>query len=159
MLIFSLTACSTGFDRPDKRNKNYQEFLETKILADGSKVFNFSLAMQNKKPSNQNEQVAKNDQKKKDKPRGRGDKPAENKDGKQAKNNKPSSTKNKKSERKQALEEYFQQRVANLKILKMFCRQGYLVLEEYIDVNEISLKAECKESASIDDYSKFTKAK
>jgi len=36
---------------------------------------------------------------------------------------------------------------------------GCFLLGDYAGVNELNINAECKESASADDYTKFTKAK
>ena len=151
IFIYSLTACSSGFDRSDHKNNRYQESLETKILPDGSKVFNFSIAIQNKQLDEQDEKMAENIGRQKQS-KGPGKKGAG-----QSENNKSPNKKN--NERNQALEEHFQQRVSSLSILKMFCREGYFVLEKYNDSREVQLKAECKESASVEDYNKFTKVK
>jgi hypothetical protein len=151
IFLYSLTACSSGLDRSDMKNNRYKESLETKILPDGSKVFNFSIAVQNK-PLDEQDEIMPEHVGKQKKTKGQGKKGTG-----QAENNKSLNKKN--NERNQVLEEYFQQRVSSLNILKMFCREGYFTLEKYSDSREVQLKAECKESASVEDYNKFTKVK
>lgn len=144
-------------ERANKKPISYQEFLETKILPDGSKVFSFSLLMQRR------DNNTKENQSVKDRPATQAKRDGKRKGGRgKAEQNpveKPVIAPNKNALNNEVLQEYFQERIESLTILKMFCRQGYFILEEFTDVNKISVKAECKESASIDDYDKFTKAK
>ena len=57
-----------------------------------------------------------------------------------------------------ALAQHFQQRLTNLEILELFCREGYFVLEEFDSANEKRLKAECHDSATPADYQRFKSA-
>jgi hypothetical protein len=159
VLAYYLTGCSANVDRPDKNSVGYQEFLETKILPDGSKVFNFSLARKRLKNMDRNEndidEIAPNKTKRKgdgERKGGRG-----NAEKNRETKSKPPAARSAVND--DTLHRYFQDRLANLKILKMFCRQGYFILEEYADTKALWIKAECKESASVDDYTKFTKVK
>lgn len=147
-----LAGCSSHDDRPDRKSLIYQEQLETKILPDGSKVFNFSLAMKPRMHSENNEQAIAGKPMKKGKRGGKGERKGSQK---QQRSNQEPNKKN--TKRAEALAERFETRLDNLKILKMFCRQGYFILEEYVESNKMSVKAECKEGASEDDYNKFTK--
>jgi len=155
--------CSSSGEQPDRKKFIYQERLETKILPDGSKVFNFSLAMQRREGIAKNEKSPDENLHKNGKRGEKGGRTGERKRGQRnAEQNqeiKSASAVNEKGKGNQALAERFEERLDNLKILKMFCRQGYFVLEEYSQVNKMSIKAECMEGASAADYNKFTKAK
>jgi hypothetical protein len=159
-MVFVLSSCSSSVDRPDKKSIVYQEFLETKILPDGSKIFNFSLVMPKRNKTGegyQENEASISDTQKRDgdgqRKGGKGNKQGQKKSG-----DGPRSSESKRGLKIDALQTHFQERLDKLKILKMFCREGYFILDEFVDVKQISIKAECKDGASSDDYTKFTKA-
>ncbi|XQW84606.1 hypothetical protein ACOYR1_15925 [Thalassotalea piscium] len=124
-----------------QKKLNLREELNTEIKADGSKIFEFSVFLLHEKQS----RPGKKDRKDKNNdPQRRGEKPR----GAQRDNS-----------NSDELSEYFDKRLSNLPIISLFCREQYFVLDRLNAKDEITVRAECHDSASEDDYVRFKSAK
>ncbi|WP_448567080.1 hypothetical protein [Thalassotalea ganghwensis] len=137
ILLMLLSACAR---QVSITNANVGESLHTEIREDGSKIFEFSaFLLDAPKPiagelSNKIQRVIASQ-------RGRGSINRLDRQSRLTLQN--------------TLSNYFEQRLAELSILELFCRDGYFVLEQFDTANEKRIKAECHDGASADDYQRF----
>lgn len=136
-----LTLCLLTFiySCTSSKKPNVQESLFTEIKADGSKVFEFSVFKATSYKAAKSNRTYKNKrqaQQKTSAGRGR------------------THHRNERDE----LADYFEQRLNNLPIITLFCREHYFVLDKVNTKDEVILIAECNDSASNDDYLRFKSA-
>lgn len=133
MVIF-ISACASN-------NKlNLRESLNTEIRADGSKVFSFSVFMITNKNNHQKNGVRQDER--------------NNSRNEQLKPQSRSSARDRNAS-STALTEYFDNRLKNLPIIRLFCRKDYFVLDRLNANDEITMRAECNDTATTDDYVRF----
>mgnify|MGYP000185698363 CR=1 FL=1 len=138
-IIVLISACAST------KKPNLRESLHTEIKTDGSKVFEFSVFVINEKNAHQ-----KGERKGKGKGSGRGS--SEQREARSERAKSPSRQSN--SSNKE-LTNYFEMRLANLPIITLFCRKSYFVLDRLNANDEITLRAECHDTATADDYLRF----
>ncbi|GHE93384.1 hypothetical protein GCM10011501_23460 [Thalassotalea profundi] len=139
-MVISISACTST------KKPNLRESLHTEIKSDGSKVFEFSVFVINEK---RNDQKAGN---KKGERQGKGRGEREARGGRQERSD---GTSNDKMPSNKALNNYFEERLSNLPIISLFCRKSYFVLDRLNGNDEITLRAECHDTATTDDYVRF----
>lgn len=143
MVIF-ISACAST------KKPNLRESLHTEIKSDGSKVFEFSVFVINEKRNDQKAGNKKGERQGKVKGKGRGER--ESRGGRQERSGENS---NDKMPSNKALSNYFEERLVNLPIITLFCRKDYFVLDRLNANDEITLRAECHDTATEDDYIRF----
>lgn len=133
MVIF-ISGCAS------QKNHNLRESLNTEIKAGGSKVFNFSVVMINNKNKHQKNGMRQ-----------------EERDDSRSGQRKPQSRSSAQDRNSSSAEltEYFDNRLKNLPIITLFCRKGYFVLDRLNANDEITIRAECHDTATTDDYVRF----
>lgn len=110
---------------------NLRESLTTEITANGSKVFQFSVY----KTITNNSSKSKGD------------------DGRAQQSVRSSKRGEKGSS--EALTQYFDNQLKKLPIIALFCRKSYFVLDRLNAEDEITIRAECHDSATSEDYVRF----
>lgn len=139
--LLMLSACSST------KQSQMEEFFKTKIHADGSKRFTFSLVIL----QTQNHNKEKSQQRPNKPSKSNGNRKKGQND---SRNNKQGSL-DKENSKLSKMTELFEERLQKYMANKQYCREGYITLETSFSGAIYTLRGECQESATDEDKRRF----